>query len=52
MVESIHRNGRTVSEFAEDIADRETASLVFGQPCAGGCDGGAGERPCDGEGEG
>jgi hypothetical protein len=50
MIESVHRNGRTASEFAEDIVDRETAFLVFGQPYAGGCGGGSGERLCDGEG--
>ena len=50
MVESVHRDGRTVSEFAEGIVDRETAFLVFGHPCIGGCDGGSGKRPWDGEG--
>ena len=50
MVESVHRDGRTVSEFAEGIVDRETAFLVFGHPCIGGCDGGSGKRHWDGEG--
>lgn len=51
MIESVHRNGRTVSEFAEDIVDRETAFLVFRHPCIGGCEGGSRQRPWDGEGE-
>ena len=45
MIESVHRNGRTVSEFAEDIVDRETAFLVFRHPCIGGCEGGSRQRP-------